>query len=155
MAKKLDVTDEEGVDIVKHKHLLMFVHAPTQFEVSELIALIELGFHKIEQEFKVVCAKSFSPPTELLLIQRHGELSYFNQYFKQFGKGQLDNERYNDCKRHLSLIWLGYFCVIMMVNWQLFLQKIQPNHTHLASFRFVMFPRNLLRKSQFPRIRIL
>ena len=59
------VFDKAEVDIIAQKHLLMFVHAPMQYEVDEIIPSMSVGFHEFEQKFEVVCALSFSPPKSL------------------------------------------------------------------------------------------
>ena len=52
---------KDDYDVVKHKHLLLLVHAPTNYEVGELISLMmELGFYDFMQMFDLVCALSFS-----------------------------------------------------------------------------------------------
>ena len=60
----------------------MLVHAPTFFEADEMIASMSLGFDEFEQEFEVICALAFSPPSQLL--NRGGEEF---SYYEQFGKG--------------------------------------------------------------------
>jgi hypothetical protein len=74
--------EEKDVDIVAQKYLLMLVHAPTFFEADEIIASMSLGFDEFEQEFEVVCALAFSPPSQL--PHKGGEDF---SYFEQFGKG--------------------------------------------------------------------
>ena len=32
-------TEESGFDVVKHKHLLMLVHAPTNYEAGDIISI--------------------------------------------------------------------------------------------------------------------
>jgi hypothetical protein len=78
--------EEEHVNIVARKHLLMFVHAQMQFEVDEIISSMSVDFHEFEQKFEVVCALLFSPPKSL----PNKENEQFS-YFKQFGKGQYDD----------------------------------------------------------------
>ena len=99
--------EEKDVDIVAQKYLLMLVHAPTLFEADEIIASMSLGFDEFEQEFEVVCALAFSPPSQL--PNRGGEEF---SYFEQFGKGRFDDNRYNNC---------GCFKTFFMALAQLFL----------------------------------
>ena len=89
---KLVDMEEEHVDIVAQKHLLMFVHAPTQFEVDEIISSMSVGFHEFEQKFEVVCALSFSPPKSL---PNTGNEEF--SYFRQFGEGLYDDNQYSNC----------------------------------------------------------
>ena len=73
--------EEKDVDIVAQKYLLMLVHALTLFEADEIIASMSLGFDEFEQEFEVVCALAFSPPSQL--PNRGGEeFSYLNNLAK-------------------------------------------------------------------------
>jgi hypothetical protein len=73
---KLVDMEEEHVNIVAQKHLLMFVHALMQCEVDEIISSMSVGFHEFEQKFEVVCALSFSPPKSLPNTGNK-EFSYF------------------------------------------------------------------------------
>ena len=50
---------KDDYDVVKHKHLLLLVHAPTNYEVGEVISLMELGFYDFMQMFDLVCALFF------------------------------------------------------------------------------------------------
>jgi len=86
--EKLIASEEEVVDVVTHKHLLMLVHAPMQFEVDEINSSSSLGFREFEQEFEVVCALSFSPPKS---HPNKGDKEF--SYFKQFGKAPFHDKR--------------------------------------------------------------
>ena len=70
----------------------MLVHAPSQFEPGEIISSVELGFSEFEQKFEMVCALSFSSLSGF----RHQNDEVF-LYFKLFGKGILDYNKYEDC----------------------------------------------------------
>ena len=58
-------TEESGFDVVKHKHLLMLVHAPTNYEAGDIISSMALGFYEFAQTFVLGCALSFSHPKYL------------------------------------------------------------------------------------------
>ncbi len=75
-------TGEEGFDIMKHKHLLMLVHTPSQLDAEEINIIIEHGFYEFEQKFEVVCAMSFSHPKS-----HPNMVAKEFSYFEQFGKG--------------------------------------------------------------------
>jgi hypothetical protein len=70
----------------------MLVHAPSQFQPGEIISSVELGFSKFEQKFEVVCALSFSS-----LLGFHHQNDGVSSYFKLFGKGIFDYNKYEDC----------------------------------------------------------
>ena len=92
VAKRRMDSDKDDYDVVKHKHLLLLVHAPTNYEVGEVISLMELGFYDFMQTFDLVCALSFSHPNTLKK-QSLEESSYF----ELFGKGRMYDDRYNSC----------------------------------------------------------
>jgi len=92
VAKRRMASDKDDYDVVKHKHLLLLVHAPTNYEVGEVISLMELGFYDFMQTFDLVCALSFSHPNTLKK-QSLEESSYF----ELFGKGRMYDDRYNSC----------------------------------------------------------
>ncbi len=85
-------TEESGFDIVKHKHLLMLVHAPTNYEEGDIITSMALGFYEFAQTFQLVCDLSFS---HLKYLPNSGVEECL--YFKQFGKGHFDNDRFQNC----------------------------------------------------------
>ena len=104
--KNLD-TEESGFDVVKHKHLLMLVHAPTNYEAGDIILSMALGFYEFAQTFELVCALSFSHPKYLPNsgVEEHS-------YFEQFGKGHFDNDCFKNC---------GCFKTFLMALYLLFL----------------------------------
>lgn len=125
--------EEKDVDIVAQKHLLMLMHAPMQFKVDEIISSMSLGFDEFEQEFEVVCALSFSPPNSL---PNRGDKEF--SYFKQFGKGQFDCNRHNDCS------CLKTFVMALV---QLFLNQSVKEFTFVDDGQLVAVPDKSTTKS--------
>jgi hypothetical protein len=130
--RKLVDVEEKDVDIVAQKYVLMLVHALTLFEVDEIIASLSLGFNEFEQEFEVVCALIFSPPNSLPNI---GGKEF--SYFKQFGKGQFDDNRYNNCNCRTFVMALA----------QLFLYKSVKGFTFIGDGQLVVVPDKSTAKS--------
>jgi hypothetical protein len=87
---------------------------------------MSLGFDEFEQEFEVVCALAFSPPSQL--PNRGGEEF---SYFKQFGKGRFDDNRYTN---------LGCFKTFVMALAQLFLFKSVKGFTFIDDGQLVVVP---------------
>jgi hypothetical protein len=100
--------------------------------VDEIIASLSLGFNEFEQEFEVVCALIFSPPNSLPNI---GGKEF--SYFKQFGKGQFDDNRYNNCNCRTFVMALA----------QLFLYKSVKGFTFIGDGQLVVVPDKSTAKS--------
>lgn len=81
------LTQKKVAYVVKHKHLLMLVHALTNFEAGDNISSMALSFHEFAQTFELFCALSFSHPKYLPSSGVEESL-----YFEQFGKGHSDDD---------------------------------------------------------------
>ena len=119
-------TGEDGFNVMKHKHLLMLVHAPTHFDAEEVISSMEHGFYEFEQKFEVVCAMSFSHPKS-----HPNMVAKEFSYFEQFGRGQFDDNRYKDC---------GCFKTFLTALAQLFLYQSRQQFEFVDDGELVIVP---------------
>lgn len=142
--RKLVVVEEKDVNIVGQKHLLMMVHAPTLFEVDEIIASMLLGFDDLSRNLRLFMHSPFH-------LQIHFRTEVAKIFHTSNNLAKVDLMTIGTpiaaVSRHLSWHWLSYFCIslskglhsLMMVSWWWLLTKAPPTHMYWNSLRVGLF----------------